>query len=64
MIEFCKHHVNDPMPEIEKPLKKWMDHFEWRPGGGRVEIRRAALGPMAGAYGAAYFAMQRNRESD
>jgi S-phase kinase-associated protein 1 len=21
VIEFCKHHVNDPMPEIEKPLK-------------------------------------------
>ena len=21
VIEFCKHHANDPMPEIEKPLK-------------------------------------------
>lgn len=21
VIEFCKHHVNDPMPDIEKPLK-------------------------------------------
>jgi S-phase kinase-associated protein 1 len=21
VIEFCSHHVNDPMPEIEKPLK-------------------------------------------
>ena len=21
VIEFCKHHVNDPMPEIGKPLK-------------------------------------------
>ena len=21
VIEFCTHHVNDPMPEIEKPLK-------------------------------------------
>ena len=56
--------ISEAWDEIEKPLKKWMDHFEWRPGGGRVEIRRAALGPMAGAYGAAYFAMQRNRESD
>lgn len=21
IVEFCQHHVNDPMPEIEKPLK-------------------------------------------
>ena len=42
-------------------LEVWgrSEEFEWRPGGGQVEIRRAALGPMAGAYGAAYFAMRR-----
>ena len=54
--------ISEAWDQIEKPLKKWMNHFEWRPGGGQVEIRRAALGPMAGAYGAAYFAMRRNKQ--
>ena len=51
--------ISEAWGQIEVPLKDWMDEFEWRPGGGQVEIRRARLGPMAGAYGAAYFAMQR-----
>ena len=51
--------VSEAWDEIEGRLKNWMDEFEWRPGGGRVEIRRAALGAMAGAYGAAYYASQR-----
>ena len=52
--------ISEAWGQIEVPLKDWMDEFEWRPGGGQVEIRRARLGPMAGAYGAAYFAMQRS----
>ena len=52
--------ISEAWGQIEAPLKDWMDEFEWRPGGGQVEIRRARLGPMAGAYGAAYFAMQRS----
>ncbi len=56
--------ISEAWDKIEKPLRKGMDDFEWRPGGGQVEIRRAALGPMAGAYGAAYFAMQRNKKGD
>ena len=51
--------ISEAWDEIEERLKNWMNEFEWRPGGGQVEIRRAALGAMAGAYGAAYFAMQR-----
>ncbi len=50
--------ISQAWDEIEPGLKSWMDVFEWRPGGGRVEIRRAALGEWAGAYGAAYFAMK------
>lgn len=38
---------------IEPPLNRWMDAFEWRPGGCRVAIRKAALGEWAGVYGAA-----------
>ena len=52
--------ISEAWGQIEVPLKDWMDEFEWRPGGGQVEIRRARLGPMAGAYGAAYFAMRRS----
>ena len=51
--------ISEAWDEIEERLRGWMEEFEWRPGGGQVEIRRAALGPMAGAYGAAYFAMRR-----
>ena len=53
--------ISEAWDQIEGPLKRWMEEFEWRPGGGQVEIRRARLGPMAGAYGAAYFAMQRSK---
>lgn len=38
---------------IDAPLRRWMDAFEWRPGGHRVEIRKASLGEWAGVYGAA-----------
>jgi glucokinase len=49
---------------IEPGLRKWMDEFEWRPAGGQVEIRRAALGEWAGTYGAVYFAMTQQDEGE
>jgi glucokinase len=52
--------ISQAWDEIETRLKDWMDEFEWRPGGGQVEIRRASLGEWAGAFGAAYFAMKRH----
>ena len=39
------------------PLRRWMDEYEWRPAGHRVEIVPAALGDEAGAMGAAHHAM-------
>lgn len=42
---------------IEPALNDAMDKYEWRPSGEQVEIRRAALGEWAGAYGAVYYAM-------
>ena len=36
------------------PLAKAFEQFEWRPGGARVRVVKAALGPNAGATGAAY----------
>lgn len=37
-----------------EPLRTGLDQFEWRPGGARVRVVKAALGPKAGATGAAY----------
>ena len=37
-----------------EPLQECVDRFEWRPGGTRARIVKAALGGNAGATGAAY----------
>ena len=49
---------------IEPDLNRWLDQFEWRPGGARVEIRRAKLGEWAGAYGALAFALDASPSLD
>ncbi|MEZ5431001.1 MAG: ROK family protein [Verrucomicrobiales bacterium] len=41
---------------LQPRLEAWLDRFEWRPGGARVELRRATLGEWAGSLGAAYYA--------
>jgi glucokinase len=43
-----------------RPLARFLDQFEWRPGGARARIVRARLGDRAGAFGAAWQAMQTN----
>jgi glucokinase len=40
------------------PLRRYLDDFEWRPGGEAVRVIPAALGEQAGAIGAAWHAMQ------
>jgi glucokinase len=40
------------------PLARLLTEFEWRPGGSRARIVRAKLGERAGAFGAAWQAMQ------
>jgi glucokinase len=40
-----------------EPLQHFLDEVEWRPGGGRVKLLPAALGELAGAYGAAFNAL-------
>ena len=42
------------------PLNKWFDEFEWQPGGMRPQIVKAVHGDLAGAIGAACFAMNKN----
>jgi glucokinase len=42
------------------PLKEFLDKFEWRPGGAKARIVLAKLGDRAGAFGAAWNAMNFN----
>ena len=44
------------------PLNGYMKQFEWQPNGKTTEIVKAIYGDMAGAIGAASFAMQRSHE--
>ena len=44
------------------PLNKWFDEFEWQPGGIRPKIVKAMQGDLAGAIGAACFALSKNNE--
>ncbi len=44
------------------PLNKWFDEFEWQPGGIRPQIVKAIHGDLAGAIGAACFAMQQQAQ--
>ena len=41
------------------PLQAHVDCFEWRPGGASVRLLPARLGDLAGAYGAAWNALQK-----
>ncbi len=42
------------------PLKQYMNQYEWRAGGNKARIVKASLGDMAGAIGAACFAIEAN----
>ena len=42
------------------PLNKWFDEFEWQPGGIRPKIVKAIHGDLAGAIGAACFALNKH----
>jgi glucokinase len=41
-----------------RPLRRFLDDFEWRPGGAQARIVTAKLGDRAGAFGAAWNAIQ------
>ena len=51
--------ISDANDELFGPLQQMLDKFEWRPGGARVHVMKTALGPSAGAAGAAYAAAAR-----
>jgi glucokinase len=41
-----------------RPLNRFLDEIEWRPGGRKVRVELAKLGDRAGAFGAAWNAIQ------
>ena len=46
-----------------EPLEEYLSEYEWRAGGNKAQIVRACFGDMAGALGAAGFAMMKNETS-
>jgi glucokinase len=42
-----------------QPLARFMDQYEWRAGGNGARIVKASYGDMAGAIGAASFAISK-----
>ena len=50
-------------PALFQPLKKFLNKFEWRPGGSRARLVPAQLGGRAGAFGAAWNAIQFENQS-
>jgi glucokinase len=53
--------ISTAWDSLQPGLQRWLDQFEWRPGGARVEIRRAELGEWAGSFGALAFALDLRR---
>jgi len=49
--------------DLFEPLSRFMSNYEWRPGGNGVDIVKAEFGDMAGAIGAAWFALEQDREA-
>ena len=53
--------ITEAGEDLFKPLEKFMAQYEWRTGGNKVQIVKASLGEMAGAIGAANFAVQKQQ---
>jgi glucokinase len=47
--------------DLFEPLEKYLSMYEWRTGGNRVEIVKAHFSDMAGAIGAAYYALRNSQ---
>ncbi|MBI1780164.1 MAG: ROK family protein, partial [Sphingobacteriales bacterium] len=52
--------ITEAGDDLFNPLKVFIAQYEWRAGGAKVEIVKALYGDMAGAIGAACFAIQKN----
>ena len=52
--------ITEAGKDLFEPLENFLSIYEWRPGGNRTTIMKAQFGDMAGAIGAACFAMGKN----
>ncbi len=50
--------ITEAGPDLFDPLKEYMAQYEWRAGGMKTEIVKAVFGDLAGAVGAAFYAMR------
>ena len=50
--------ITEAGEDLFQPLERFLEIYEWRPGGARTQIRKANHGDLSGAIGAAAFAMQ------
>jgi glucokinase len=46
--------------DLFEPLENFLSIYEWRPGGNKAIVLKAQFGDLAGAIGAACFAMMKN----
>ncbi|HVZ98169.1 MAG TPA: ROK family protein [Chitinophagaceae bacterium] len=53
--------IADANDDLFIPLNKWFDEYEWQPGDIRPQIVKAVHGDLAGAIGAACFALDRSK---
>ena len=51
--------ITEAGSDLFDPLKSFLSIYEWSPGNHKTDIRKAQFGNMAGAIGAACFAMER-----
>jgi glucokinase len=54
--------ITEAGKDLFEPLHQFMEQFEWRAGGNKVEIVKATYGDLAGAIGAACYAMKKERQ--
>lgn len=47
---------------LMKPLREFLDHYEWRPGGKQTRLVAAQFSDLAGAMGAAAFALSKTKK--
>ena len=51
--------ITEAGDDLFKPLESFMEMYEWRAGGNKVEIVKARFGDLSGAIGAAGFALMK-----
>ncbi len=50
--------ISEAGNDLFEPLEKYLSIYEWRAGGNQVQVKKAQLGELAGAVGAASFARE------